>query len=417
MSRRRQPHRIPPPISYGSENLDAEIVLHEEEGELALLLWKTIRAVRLWCELDAEERPHAFGANALQVRMRRLAALDASEDLRETLETAASILDGEDAHVEAVVTACRLLADWSRRRGSLGTALEFMQAAAFLAPTDADLVLAVGNLARARGELPRAESWYRQAISMGRRTHDWISMSGAYLGIARTLLDSASLPAARVALIRGMRAATRHSLWTERALLAHEYVRLAIASGRSAEVAKAGRTALEACGSDQAAIARLAAELGVYWVRSGHAEVGASLLHSLDRDSLDPAERLAVAAALGRASAEEGDQGGFDAAWRQAGELLREAEVATASVEPQVDLARGALLLGDRERAIEAAEGARRAAESLGRPAPREQAEEVLQAARGGTPLPARAPARGIREIRSLVAALQDARASTAAAA
>lgn len=417
MSRRRQPHRIPPPISYGSETLDAEIVLHEEQGELALLLWKTLRSVRLWCELNADERPTAFGEGALDVRMRRLAALDVSEDLRETLETAASILDGEDAHVEAVVTACRLLADWAERRGSLGTALEFMQAAALLAPMDADLVLAVGNLARERGELPRAESWYRQAISVGRRTHDWISMCGAYLGIARTLLDTANLPAARIALIRGIRAATRHSLWAERALLSHEYVRLAIASGRPAEVAKAGRLALEASGPDQPGLARLAAELGVHWVRSGHTEVGSSLLRSVDVEALPPVERLAVAAALGRAAGEAGDGDAFKAAWREAGELLRDPDVAAASTLSQADLARGALAVGDTKVATAAAEGARAAAESSGRSALREQAEEVLQAARGEGTLSAAAAPRGVREIRSLAGALQDAIAGTAAAA
>lgn len=417
MSRRRQPHRIPPPISYGSESLDAEIVLHEESGELAILLWKTLRSVRLWCELQPHERPDAFGEQAHDLRLRRLASLDEDADLKDTLETAASLLAGEDAHVAAVVTACRLLAAWAERRGSLGTALEFTQAAALLSPGDAELVLSVGKLAHARGELPRAESWYRQAIGVGRRTHEWISLSDAYLGIGRTFLECGNLPAARQALVRGMRAATRHSLWQERALLAHEYVHYAIAAGRPADVVKAGRAALEAYGTNRAGLNRLAADLGVYWVRAGHAAPGAGVLAALDEGTLEPETRLAVAGASGRAAAMEGNAAGFQNAWRQTRSLLERNEIAAASAAAWIDLARGALLLDDRKQALEAGEAASRAAELQGRAHLRDQAGAVLRAARGEEALPRDAAARGVKEIRSLAGALEAAIASTAVAA
>lgn len=417
MSRRRQPHRIPPPISYGSESLDAEIVLHEESGELALLLWKTLRSVRLWCELPADQRPQVFGAEAYDLRLRRLATLDADTDLEDTLETAASLLKGEDAHVAAVVTACRLLGAWAERRGSLGTALEFTQAAALLSPGDAELVLSVATLARARGELARAESWYRQAIAVGRRTHDWISLSGAYLGIGRTFLDGGNLPAARQALVRGIRAATRHSLWQERALLAHEYVRYAIAAGRPADVMKAGRAALEAYTADSAGVHQLAADLGAYWVRSGHPAPGRGVLAALSTTALDPESQLEVAGALALAAAAEGDAAGYESAANRVRSLLSGSAPARASAGAWMDLARGALLLDDRALAVEAAEAAQRAAELRGGPELRGSAGVVLRAARGEMELPREPAIRGVKEIRALAGALEAAVASSALAA
>lgn len=379
MSRRRQPHRIPPPISHGSETLDSEIILHELPDDLGLLLWKTVRSIRLWAELPPERRSAAFTGRAHADRLDAIAALAIDPDLRESMETAASVLSGRDLHLEAVVTACRLIASWADQRAALGTALEFTQAAAMLMPTDAELVHTVAWLARRRGEFARAESWYRQAIAVARRTHDWISLAGSYLGLGATFLQRGSHSAARLTLVRGVRAATRHSLWEERALLSHELARVAMTTDRPAEAVRSGRAALEAYGAAHPRLPALAADLGVYWVRAGHYEEGGRVLFAMDPAPLDPPERLARASALALASASAGDVVAFDAAWREADELLRSPSLGRETAIAWLDLARAAAAVGDAERARTAVERASRSAEVRGETALRGEADDLLR--------------------------------------
>ena len=383
MSRRRQPHRIPPPISHGSETLDAEVILHEIPDEVGVYLWKTVRSVRLWGELPADQRHAAFDGDAYSNRLARLRALPIDQDLRESLETAAVVLRGDAIHLEAVVTACRLVASWADDRGALGTALEFTTAAALLMPTDAELVHTVAWLARRRGEFARAESWYRQAIAVARRTHDWISLAGSYLGLGATFLQRGSHSAARQTLVRGIRAATRHSLWEERALLSHELARVAMRTERPAEAVRSGRAAFEAYGPGHPRLPQLAADLGIYWVRSGHFAEGRQVLSVMDPAEVELAQRLARAAAIARASAAVGDTRSFETAWKEAEPLLESHTTNFESALACLDLARAAAAAGEEQRMRTAAERASRAAEVRGDAALRAEADDLLRGPAG----------------------------------
>ncbi len=417
MSRRRQPHRIPPPISHGSETLDAEVILHEIPDEVGLHLWKTVRSVRLWGELPAEDRPAAFDGDAYTNRIVRLRALPIDQDLRESLETAATVLRGDSVHIEAVVTACRLLASWADDQGALGTALEFTTAAALLMPTDAELVHTVAWLARRRGEYARAESWYRQAIAVSRRTHDWISLAGSYLGLGATFLQRGSHSAARQTLVRGIRAATRHSLWEERALLSHELARVAMRSERPAEAVRSGRAAFEAFGSGHPRLPQLAADLGIYWVRSGHFAEGRQVLDAIDPAELGPDQRLGRAAAVARASAALGDTRSFEAAWKEAEPLLEAQAANRDSALACLDLARAAGAAGEEQRMRSAAERASRAAEVRGDARLRGEADDLLRGSGDRPPVVNEAEKKGTRELRRLAEDLAAAFTSSAEAA
>lgn len=417
MSRRRQPHRIPPPISHGSETLDSEIILHETPDDTGLLLWKTVRSIRLWGGLKPEDRARAFTPGAHAKRIKAIEALPVGTDLRESMETAASVLRGSDVHLEAVVTACRLIASWAEEQGSLGTALEFTQAAALLMPTDAELVHTVAWLARRHGEHARAESWYRQAIAVARRTHDWISLAGAYLGLGATFLQRGSHSAARVTLVRGIRAATRHSLWEERALLGHELARLAIRTERPPEAVRSGRAAFEAYGAAHPRLPGLATELATFWIRSGHFDEGLQVLAAVDPESLEPADRLGRASAMALASAASGDAQGVEAAWAEAESLLQTPAPGREPALVSLELARAAAAVGLAERARSGAERASRSAEVRGETALRADADALLQALdSNGAPLdlePRKAP----RELRRLAEDLATAFTSSAEAA
>lgn len=403
MSRRRQPHRIPPPISHGPELIDSEIVLHELPDDVGLLLWKTVRSLRLWSEAAADERTELFTADAYDLRLRRLRQLDFDADLKESMESAAAILNGPHVPLEAVATSARLIASWAAKQGHTGTALEFTQAAAFLFPKDAELILSVATYARTHGELARAESWYRQAIVIARRTQDWISLANAYLGLGRTLLERGNYATARVMLIRGVRAATRHSLWEERAQIAHQIARLAARTERPAEVVRSARIVLEAYDGDDPRLHQLALELGVYWVRSGYTRDARRLLLALSRATLSRKERLERAAALARAHAALRDVAGFEATWADAELILNDTSASRHPVAVLTDLVHAAAESGHEERLHAAIERLSRVAELRGDPHLRAQAEQLARAARGEEPFPTAPARKRVREVHALV--------------
>jgi tetratricopeptide (TPR) repeat protein len=411
MNRRRQPHRIPPPLSHGAESLDAEVVLHEFPDDLGLYLWKTVRSVRLWVELPEVERRGAFGREAFGLRMEHLRTLPIEADIRELLETAATVLRDAEIHLEAVVTACRLIAAWADRRGALGTALEFTQVAALLTPGDAELVHSVARVARQRGEYARAESWYRQAIAVSRRTHDWISLAGAYLGLGNTFLLRGNHGSARSTLIRGVRAAERHSLREERALLSHQ---LAIAAGRaerSAEVVRHGRSALEGYGSSHPRLPVLAVDLGVLWTRMGHFQEAAQILGGVSPGEVGPAERLARAAALARASAALGDAEGYAEAWAEAGRNMEEPMINRERGEALLDLAYAAVSANEAAHLRDAVQRYSKLGDSGGDAERRSELERLLDAfGDGGAQEPVRKLSRDGRGLAAdLVATLHPA--------
>src|SRR5690606_30773832 len=106
MSNRRQPQRLPPPIMHGAEAIESDVILHEYPDELGLLLWKSVRSIRLWAEVLDGERSATFSSTA---HGDRLAALDSEavpEVLRTSLAKVAAVLQPR-ARSATVASACR----------------------------------------------------------------------------------------------------------------------------------------------------------------------------------------------------------------------------------------------------------------------------------------------------------------------
>jgi hypothetical protein len=132
MNRRRQPQRTPPPVTSGSEALEGDAVLQEQDGDLALCLWKTVRSVRLWAELSPELQPRAFTPRSHPERIEQIGRLTIDADLRDALEASAEVLRGGPAQAATVADACSRVCRWAVDRGRTGTAPEFVQAAALV---------------------------------------------------------------------------------------------------------------------------------------------------------------------------------------------------------------------------------------------------------------------------------------------
>ena len=320
VSRRRQPQRLPPPLMHGPEPIEGTAILADFPDDLGLLLWKTVRAVRLWTGLPATERAHAFQDDAHAARKAWLA--DAPEELRDALERAAAILQPR-ARSASVARACREIGEWAVARGNLPTAIEFMQAAAVALPADGEVAHEVARLARQAGDYTRAETWYRQAVSRARRASAWYEFTRAYIGLGAVFALRGNYPAARKSLIRGLRAARRFSIRSLAATAYHELMLLAIATGRTEDVTRLARSALQAYGPGNERAAALALDLGRYFLEVGRHTEALRLLRSNPADSGSPEERFSRAAATALAAALAGDPGAYEAASEPAESLLR----------------------------------------------------------------------------------------------
>ncbi|MQA88903.1 MAG: hypothetical protein GEU90_01530 [Gemmatimonas sp.] len=346
MNKRKQPQRLPPPILHDGETIDSAIVLTEFSGDLGLLLWKTVRSVRLWGELSEGERPQAFGDGALAQRRGWIEGTLVPDEIRPAMQKAAAVLQPR-ARAATVCTSCRELSDWANEQGLLGTAIEFLQAAAVVEPANAEVAREVARLAKRRAEYTRAETWYRQAISRARMSRSWYDFSRSYIGLGTVFMHRGNFPQARRALIRGLRAAKRFSIRGLAAAAYHELTVVAIRTDRLDESTRLACLALQTYRVGHPRLPALAHDYGVYLMKAGYAAGALRTFVASPPDFGTPLDRLARAAAIARAAGALGDPSTFTSARETADELLRYPGTLQGATPALLSLARGAASLGD----------------------------------------------------------------------
>lgn len=339
---------------HGGEAIDSEAILHEFPADQALVLWKTVRSVRLWADAPDGERTEMFLPGAHDSRMQHLREASFPDDVLIALAKAATVLQPRVTR-QSVATGCRTVAHWAEHRGALATAIEFQQAAAVALPADAELAFDVARLARTRGEYARAETWYRQAISRARRARAWDEFSRAYIGLGTVAVLRGNFPQAKRSFIRGIRAARRFAIRPLIAAGYHELAVLAIQRQTPDEVTRYARQALEAYGPGHPRLPALAFDYGVFLLSMGYFEEALRTLRSVPADFGRPVDQLARASALVRAAGAVRDVETFEAAWREAEGLLKDSSATAARATALISLARGADSLGDLGRAEKAA--------------------------------------------------------------
>ncbi|MEX2570588.1 MAG: hypothetical protein WD737_04735 [Gemmatimonadota bacterium] len=350
MSKRRQPQRLPPPIMHGAEAIDSEVVLTEFSGELGLLLWKSVRAVRLWAATPPKDRGRLFEATAHERRAERLADAGLPAEVRAPLERAATVLQRRP-RAATVARACRDIGEWASARGELGTAIEFMQAAGMVLPENAELAHEVAKLARTRADYGRAETWYRQAISRARRAADWHEFARSYIGLGKVLVLRGSFPQARRSLTRGLRAAKRFSIRPLAAAAYHELMVLSIQSERSMDATRYAKCAVDAYGAGHQRLPALAFDYGAFLLNSGYPKQALTIFKGVPADFGRSADRLLREAAIVQAAGSAGDHETYASAWAESERLLREPSTARATASALLAMAHGADAVSDFVRA------------------------------------------------------------------
>ncbi len=377
--------RTPPPLTRGSESLEGMEILREVGGEVGILLWQAYRNVMFWAAAEQGERGRLFSAEAGRKRQAELSEARISDDLAGPLAAIGEMLTAPDSTSgEAVAQACTGIARWAEQQGHVNTALSYTQAASVAAPRAARLALAVGQLARRRGEMARAETWFRHTVMISRQIGDWDSYSRAYIALGNMLVRRGNFPAAHRMHIKALRAARRKGLQQVQGMALHDLFVIATDTGRVEQAEEFARQAFRAYGSNHPSIPVLAHDVAYFWAEQGHFARALEVFQALDPYLTTPAERLSLTASIARAAGGTGNRDLFRRAWTQVVRLNKDTDVQSVVPACMLDLALGAASLGEWDRAESAAEEANELATKLGQSKIRFRSEALLDAARNG---------------------------------
>jgi tetratricopeptide (TPR) repeat protein len=360
-------------------------ILREVPGETGVLLWQAYRNVMFWATAEPADRGALFAPNATQRRLEELLAADLPAALADALVAIGRMLGAPEATSgDSIAEACRTVAEWSDQQGHDATALAFTQAAALSAPRNATLALAVGRLARRRGELPRAETWYRHAIMIARQVGDWESYGRAYLSLGNMARQRGNFPAAHRMHIKALRSAKRKGLSGIVGESSHDLFVIATEMGRSEQAEHYARQAFRAYGPEHELLPDLAHDTAYYWMEQGYFARALPVFEALEPLFPDLKRRLGLRANVIRAAGAAGDREQFRKMWNETIKLTREPDTLPVVADSLLEMARGAASLGEWDRAEQVAERAVAIASERGQAAVVVRAESVLESIRSG---------------------------------
>ena len=301
-SRSRSSYLAAPPLLRGEEHVEGGEILHELPMSTGLLLWRALRDVMLWVA-EPDRRSEAFDP----ILGRGLPGTVGTLGLPIELSAAITILNGLNAAPIAipedeVAQACLALAGWAREARHRATELAYTQAAALLRPRDPALAHRVARLARDRSEYPRAETWYRKAIQLARRS-DWDEYTLAYIGLANLYISVGNYPAARELSNLALRTSLRRGLKPYAGMAAHALFIIAAEGGNSREATDYAQLAFRHYGTGHPRTVPLAQDVATFWLNQGFFSRALPVLEALLPHVLDPDVRVIGLANAARAAA------------------------------------------------------------------------------------------------------------------
>ncbi|MBB4637737.1 tetratricopeptide repeat protein [Longimicrobium terrae] len=375
--------RTPPALLHGSEAFEGAEILEEAPAPLGVLLFHLIRDVYLWGQTPPDERDGLFAGGADEAHAELMRTVAPEPALESALLPLLRLTGAPgDTRPEVIALACRNASQWADARGWTATAIAFAQGVAVVLPGDAGASYAVGRLARRRAEHARAETWFRRAVSLARQSGDWTAYTQAFSGLGNLYLIRGNLPAARRFHLRSLRAARRHSLRDMHASALHDLFVIAAQSQQPEDAERMARAAFALYGAGHRRLPYLAGDVACFWMDNGRFEQAQAVFHALAGHMDAPDDREVALSNLARAAAGSGDRRAFEQAWTQAWRSMDGREASEHEGSIALELARGAAMLGDSERAEAAASRALRVATDRGESRTRLAAEAVLDQAR-----------------------------------
>lgn len=383
----REPRRwrTPPPLTRGSESLEGMDILREVGSEAGVLLWQSYRNVMFWATAEPGERGELFSPAASAKRLAEVEAARLPHELTGPLAVIGRLLGApEEAPLDDVAAACGAIAQWAEEERHAATSLAFAQAAAMAQPRNAALAFRVGQVARNRAEMARAETWFRHAIMISRQIGDWDTYSRAYLALGNMAIKRGAFPVAHRMHIKALRASRRKGLPELQGGAAHDLFVVACETGRFAQAEEYARIAFRAYGPEHPGVPRVAHDMAYLWMEQGHFARALNVFEAVRPHFVTPADRIMLVANIARASGGAEDRETFRRAWVEANRLAKDPEARAILPGSMLDLARGAASLGEWDRAEQAAEQALASAREQRQAKVMFSAETLLDAVRNG---------------------------------
>lgn len=378
--------RTPPPLTRGSaESLEGMEILREVSGETGVLLWQGYRNVMFWATAEPVERASLFAADAGQRRLDELFAADVPGELLDALVAIGRLMGAPDATSgDTIADACHTISDWAEAHGHEATALAFTQGAALSSPRSASLALSVARLARRRGEAPRAETWYRHAIMIARQVGDWETYGRAYVALGNMARQRGNFPLAHRMHIKALRSGKRKGLTPIVGQASHDLFVIATETGRNEQAEHFARQAFRAYGAEHELLPALAHDIAYFWMEQGYFARALPVIEVLEPLFPDSKRKLAVRANYIRAAGAAGDRDRFRKMWNETMKLTREPDAQPEVANSLLEMARGAASLGEWDRAEQTAERAVTIATERREAAVVVRAESLLDSIRSG---------------------------------
>ena len=253
----------------------------------------------------------------------------------------------------AAAAACAQVAQWAESRNALRTAAFFVEAATAFGPSDAKLANWAGRLAMRRAEYESANRWYCKGIELGERGQDWESVAIGWSGLGAIMRNSGGDPEDAAALhMRSLAVARRHGLTTQEAEGFHALAVLAFDQHRYHEGVTYARNALDIYGGNRRGIVVLANNLAWLWMDKDHTYRRVlPIFRECARSDANPAHQVVMLGNLARAAAGAEDWENFESAEYQLRSKLLQAQDWEGHAAGLLELAKGALMLGLRDKA------------------------------------------------------------------
>lgn len=377
--------RTPPPLTRGPENLEGMDILRELGGDAGILLWQSYRNVMFWATAEGEQRASVFSEKASARRLEEIRDADVPAELVDPLTVIGQMLgNAAGTEGETAAEACTEIASWAEERGAGSTQLAFTQAAALAAPRSAELAHRVGVISRQRGDMARAETWYRHAIMIGRQVGDWTSYSLAYIALGNMLIERGNFPGAHRMHIKALRAARRKGLRKIQGMALHDLFVIAGETGRHTQAEEYARHAFRAYGPHHPRLPALAQDVAYSWLHQGHFARVLPIFQALLPHFSNTSEEIIAHAHIARAAGGAGHRDVFRKAWVEVMRLAREPLSTSRLASAMMDLAEGAASLGEWDRAEQAAERASTAARERSEAKILHRAESLLDSVKSG---------------------------------
>jgi tetratricopeptide (TPR) repeat protein len=351
--RRREPRvwRLPPAILRGvGETLEGGAVLEDFEGETALRMWRAVRDVRLWAELEPNRRSGLFRSSPTTRPPTPNRDPNAQPD-HALDEIAAQLEDPATADGQVLASACLTIARFAEYHGRILTAVLFAITASLAAQERAAPAYEAGRLALLCGDLVRAETWLLRALGLARRSEDWLVYCRAHVALGDAYTERADVRRAERHYTAAMRAGRRYSKRETRGMAAFGLMRLSIGRGEYARAEKFGMTAHRSFGADHEKAPAVGREMARISIELGDVSNARNALWRLLAGQPDVDERITLIALLVRAEVNPKAPSGHAEAWHRAWSMLEMYPHSKSRDRALVDLALAGMVIGDAIRA------------------------------------------------------------------